>query len=273
MSKGALLFAYNNPKTDYYSMAVATAKRIKHFLGIPVSLVTGTASIPNGKSPDSVFDKVLIEEPDNGNVKDGAEWLNKGRFHAWRLTPYDETLLIDVDYVVNSDKLLKVFDIYDDFMCHDTTSFLMVPDAEQEYMSKFSFNTLWATIVVFKKNKRTRHIFQAMEMIQKNYDHYANLHNFIGGMYRNDYALTLALRIVNGHSDNKRDIIPWNLLHVGKNTTVLHRQGFDDEFNTTFEVTYDNHKNGKIKKEYIYVKDTDFHMMNKGNFNNIIKRI
>ena len=32
--------------------------------------------------------------------------------------------------------------------------------------------------------------------------------------------LTLALKIVNGHSDVPSDYIPWSLVHVGKNTSV-----------------------------------------------------
>ena len=36
MTKGALLFAFNSPKYNYYEMAVATAKRINHFLDLPV---------------------------------------------------------------------------------------------------------------------------------------------------------------------------------------------------------------------------------------------
>ena len=106
-------------------------------------------------------------------------------------------------------------------------------------------------------------------MVQKNYDHYCNIHSFVGGLYRNDYALTLALRIANGHSDNKRDIIPWNLIHVGKNTSIYRNS--DDEFNTEYTVMYDQWQRGKVRKEYITMKDCDFHVMNKENFMELIK--
>jgi hypothetical protein len=106
-------------------------------------------------------------------------------------------------------------------------------------------------------------------MVQKNFDHYSNLHGFVAGTYRNDYALTLALNIVNGHSKNKQDIIPWNLVHVGKNTQ-LHKNN-EDEFDTEFTVMYDNWQRGKIRKEYITLKNFDFHVMNKENFLEIIK--
>jgi hypothetical protein len=106
-------------------------------------------------------------------------------------------------------------------------------------------------------------------MVQKNYEHYGNIHNFIGGVFRNDYALTLALRIANGHTSLKRDVIPWNLVHVGNKNIHIYRNN-DDEFNTEYTVIYDNWSRNKIRKEYITLKDMDFHVMNKENFMELI---
>ena len=267
MSRGAILFAFNSPKFNYYDMAVATAKRANHFLDLPVTVVTDEKSLP--EQTEYLFDKTIVVQPDKDNIREHQVWINKGRFQAYGLSPYDETLLLDTDYMVNSNKLLRTFDIYDDFCCHDTTSFLMQPTATQEVLSAYSLKTLWATVVTFKKTKRSKQIFDCLEMVQKNYDHYCNIHSFVGGLYRNDYALTLALRIANGHSDNKRDIIPWNLIHVGKNTSIYRNS--DDEFNTEYTVMYDQWQRGKVRKEYITMKDCDFHVMNKENFMELIK--
>lgn len=265
MSKGAMLFAFNSPKFDYYKMAVATAKRINHFLDLPVTIVTDDKSVTDTTYS---FDKTITITPDKNNIREGAVWINKGRYQAFEYSPYDETILLDTDYMVNSSKLLNVFDYYDDFCCHDTTSFLMQPGVAQEVLSGYSYKTLWATVVAFKKTKRAEQIFQCLEMVQKNYDHYGNIHSFVGGVYRNDYALTLALRIANGHSTNKQDIIPWNLVHVGKNTSIYRND--TDPLNTEYTVMYDNWQRGKIRKEYITIKDMDFHVMNKENFMELI---
>ena len=88
-------------------------------------------------------------------------------------------------------------------------------------------------------------------------------------MFRNDYALTLALRIANGHTSLKRDVIPWNLVHVGNKNIHIYRNN-DDEFNTEYTVIYDNWSRNKIRKEYITFKDMDFHVMNKENFMELI---
>jgi hypothetical protein len=266
MNKGALLFAFNSPKYNYYEMAVATAKRINHFLDLPVTVVTDVSSIPDNR--DYVFDNTITITPDKNNRRDWGIWINKGRYQAFELSPYSETLLLDTDYMVNSTKLLTTFDLPTDFCCHDTTSFLMHPGVPQEMLSVYSFNTLWATVVNFKRTKRVEQIFDCLKLIQNNFEHYANMHGFISSTFRNDYALTLATRIANGHGMPIEDIIPWNLVHVGKNTSV-HRNN-DTEFNTEYTVMFDNWQRGKIRKEYNTIKDTDFHVMNKENFMELI---
>ena len=262
MTRGVILFAFNSPKYNYYEMAKHTAKRVEHFLKLPVTLVTDDESMPNNQY--DLWDKVIKITPDKNNFRDWGMWINKGRYMAYELSPYDETLLLDVDYVVNSDKLLTLFEIDSDFCCHNRTNFLMHPGAPQELLSVYSYETLWATVVKFRKSERAEQIFNCLEMVQKNYDHYANIHNFIAGVYRNDYALTLALRIANGHSVNPSDFINWDLVHVGKNTQVY--KNTEEEFNTEYTVMFDNWQRGKIRKEYITIKDMDFHLMNKDLF-------
>lgn len=266
MTRGAVLFAFNSPKFNYYRMAEFTAKRINHFLELPVTIVTDENSLP--ENPEYNFDNIILEEPNKDNFRDWGQWINKDRYKAYNLSPYDETLLLDVDYVVNSNKLLKAFDTYTDFACHDTTEFLMQPNLPQEMLSVYSYNTLWATAVIFKKTTKAKQVFECLEMVQKNFDHYANIHNFINVTFRNDYALTIALNIVNGHLKEKSNVIPWNLIHIGKNTKVFKNN--NDLYDTEYTIMFDNWKRGKIKKEYIVVKDMDFHMMNKENFTEIV---
>jgi hypothetical protein len=267
MNRGALLFAFNSPKFNYFSMAEATAKRINHFLDLPVTVVTDTDSLP--KNSTYTFDKVITTTPDKNNIRDWGIWINKGRYQAFEFSPYDETILLDTDYMVNSNSLLKTFELPTDFCCHDTTSFLMQPGVAQEQLSSMSFQTLWATVIRFNKTTRAEQIFGCIEMVQKNFKHYAQIHGFIANTFRNDYALTLALRIINGHMSTASDIIPWNLTHIGKNTSVY--RDSEDEFNTQYTVMYDNWKRGKIRKEYITIKDFDFHVMQKENFMELIK--
>lgn len=263
MSKGVLLFAFNSDTVDYMAMAVATAKRANQYLNLPVTVVTDKST--DMSKYEYNFDHVLYQTADKSNyTTEDNVWINKGRYNAYNLTPYDETLLIDTDYLINSDKLLKPFELYDDFMCHINTGFLMIPEEQQELVSDHSFPTLWATVIYFKKTTKTKSIFECMKMVQENYSHYQQLYNMTVPSFRNDFALTIALRIVNGQKNDISNYIPWKLIHVGKNTQVYR------ESDTKYTIIYDQWKYGKIRKEYIVVEDTDFHMMNKKNFMELV---
>lgn len=266
MTKGAILFAFNSPYYDYYKMAEFTAKRINHFLNLPVTLVTSKESLSSSTGYN--FDQIVILEADSSNTLNGKTWLNKGRFNAYDLSPYDETLLLDVDYVVNSTTLLKTFDLGTDFCCHETINYLMSQYNIKEMIALNSLPNLWATVINFKKTKRANQIFDCLKMIQQNYEHYANIHNLDTETFRNDFALTLAWRIVNGHSHVQTDIIPWNLTHLGKKTKVYNNN--EKQFNTEYTIVYDNYIKNKLRKEYIIIKDMDFHVLNKNIYMEIL---
>lgn len=263
MTRGVLLFAFNSPDYNYFKMAEFTAKRINHFLNLPVTLVTDKTSLESNTGYN--FDKIITVDSDSSNNFQGRVWLNKGRYRCFELTPYDETLLLDVDYVVNSDRLLQTFNLMTDFCCHQHISYLMDEHNKTEkFNNELSISTLWATVVTFKKTNRTKQIFECLKMIQENYSHYGNIHRFAVDTYRNDYGLTLAWNIVNGHSYVKSDIIPWNLIHIGPKTYVYKNSNYT--YNTQYTIIYDKWMKGKIKKEYIIIKDMDFHIINKDIF-------
>lgn len=256
--KGVLLFAFNNDIVDYYEMAVKTAKRVNHFLNLPVTIVTDEKSLPHTQKYN--FDKTILAPADTSNIRDKQLWLNKGRHRAYELSPYDETILLDTDYLVNSNKLLTIFYLYDEFMCPNHTSFLLNSNHTQEQISIHSFNTLWATLIVFKKTNRVKQLFDCLHMVEKNYMHYVSLYNMVSTMYRNDYGLTIANRIVNGQLENKQDYIPWSLPHVSNDVKVYKNN--DTQFNTEYTLLKE--------KQYLIVKDIDFHMMGKTNFMELV---
>jgi hypothetical protein len=250
MTRGVLMFAFNNGVTDYFEMAVRTAKRANQFLHLPVTVVTDYNTIT--ENYDNPFDSIIIQTSDISNIKDKIVWINKGRHKAYELSPYDETLVLDTDYLINSDTLLQPFQMYDDFMCHTNTSFIMIDNRVEKVSNKF-IETAWATVIYFKKTNRVKQIFECMEMIQNNYQHYINVFDLSSSMYRNDYSLTMALWIVNGHTRNQQDYIPWTLLHLNKEIKA-------------YKVTDTEYVFLNDKQKYIRLKDTDFHLLDKTNF-------
>jgi hypothetical protein len=266
MKRGALLFAFNNDAIDYYTMAVKTAKRINHFLNLPVTIVTDKTT-PNNNYQ---FDKVINVAGDLSNFRDEKIWINKGRYQAYQFSPYDETLLLDTDYLVNSDKLLSAFDYCEDFCFHQNAKYLMFKEAGSDLIGTNTFLTYWATVIVFKKTHRSNLLFDFIKMVQDNYTHYVTLHNCFSTQYRNDYALTIAARTLNGHIRDKSNFIPWDLLHVSNELQLFSKS--DKQFNTEFVSVLKTMSDPfePEKTTYLEVKDTDLHMLSKKNFLEVV---
>lgn len=256
--RGVLLFAFNSPTVDYFRMAEYTAKRANKFLGLPVSVVTDTNT--DLSAYEYQFDNVIIVDSDNSNSRSQEVWINKGRCQAYDLTPYDETLLIDTDYMINSNQLNKLFEFYDDFMVPNKVSYVMFDRAAPEMLSEKSAESLWATVIAFRKTEKVKHIFQMMSMVQDNYPHYVQLHNILGYTFRNDFALTIALRTIYGQTEDHSNYMPWNLLHANKEVTI-HRK--TDTSYIAFKTTYIR---GKERTEFCMLNDTDFHCLSKETF-------
>jgi len=263
MTTGAVIFAFNNEKIDYVAMAAWSAKNIQKHLNIPVCLVTDTP--PND---DSVFDQVLLtgvpsELTNTRNFSDvgNVTWHNLNRMDAYTLTPYNQTLVLDADYVVASNQLQSVLDSTEDFMCHrtayDVTGLQTFDDLN--VFGQNQFPMWWATVMMFRTSERARLIFESMQMIRDNWTHYRNLYANPRSTYRNDHALSIALNIENGHTLKTTDI-PWRLASL----TPEHRltQLDQDRYRVDF-VTAD-------KKQRWIELTTDFHAMGKQQLGDIV---
>lgn len=257
MKRGIILFAHNTEATDYYAMAAATARRLNRFLDLPVSIITDRNSVTDRSY---TFDRTFFIEPDSSNTRKKSTWINKGRYQAFELTPYDNTLLLDTDYMVNSRRLLDLYSLPSDFVCHDRTYWIAQnhPAESLNPGCEIGIKSLWATVVRFDKTNRVAQIFGMMEQIQKNYEHYSNIYGFLPYTYRNDYALTIAHKTVNGHIQPREDFIPWPLVHVSNELHV------DRDADTRYTVKFMHGQ--PAKAGYIQVKDMDFHMLGKKNF-------
>ena len=120
MTTGALIFAFDNEQTDYIAMAAWSAERIRRHLKIPTAVITDCKD----SSRLTKFDRVIVADPVKGGMrffddyKQTLTWYNAGRVDAYTLTPWDQTLVLDADYVVCSDQLTTVIDSTQDFLSH-----------------------------------------------------------------------------------------------------------------------------------------------------------
>ena len=266
MTTGALIFAFNNETTDYVKMAAWSAERVRHFLQIPVAVVT---DLDAGDPRVSGFDRVITTHATTGGTRwfeDYAatvSWHNAGRTDACNLSPWDQTLVLDSDYVVSSNSLAKYFDAPQDFLAFREAYNLADPRAE--FMSTFGRNRFpmwWATVMLFRKSPTAQYIFDCMTMIKSNWQHYRELYGISEKHYRNDYALSIALGIVSGHT-LQVDSFPGSLASVMPDAELL-RISPDPEF---WELRYRNAQN---KLHRFGWTGLDFHAMGKSYLEAII---
>ena len=99
MSNGICLVAQNNKKTDYVRQAYALAlSALSQNPRLNISLIT------NNKIPltyKKVFDKI-IDIP-WGDLAENSQWKIENRWKVYHMTPYQNTIVLDVDMLVLDD--------------------------------------------------------------------------------------------------------------------------------------------------------------------------
>ena len=189
MSNGAVIFAQNNVLIDYIKLAVFAANRIKQFLDIPVSIITDNKDWLLQSYPDHPFDQV-IEIPFERDYfqrkfHDGSlsskvlEWKNLSRGQVYDLTPYDKTLVIDSDYILNSSVLKPAFDLDYDLQIYKKSFDLAGWRSTDEFerINCYSIPFYWATAFVFQKSQVTESFFDLIFYIKTNWLYFRRLYS------------------------------------------------------------------------------------------------
>jgi hypothetical protein len=247
---GVLLFAYDNESVKYTELAKLCALLVrKHLPNTGVTLVTDNLI-------EGPFDDVIILEAGDSNHRTfrtpngGTEevtWHNKTRPQAYDLTPYEKTLLLDVDYLMFNNSLQWLFQSDKELICHNIAYDITDKDSfiDDKLLHWSSIPMLWATVLYFTKNDTAREFFNLVKLVQDNYQYYYNLYNFKMGPYRNDYAISIAYNLL-------------NLEHYLLDPLfTLPSQYSIDTVREDGVVTY------MFDDKVSYVKNTNIHVMNK----------
>jgi len=269
MTLGAIIFAQNNEVIDYTKLAVFSAKRVRQFLNIPVSLVTDNANYLKTKYPDHPFDQIIeIEFTDNNQTKnfyDGSfssrklSWKNQSRSNIYDLTPYDRTLVIDSDYILNSNILQSALTNDYDFQIYKDSFDLAVDREHAEFLriNQYSVPFYWATVFVFQKNSITKAFFDLVSYIKENWSYFRLLYNISNPLYRNDFAFSIAIHIMNGKTNSNFAVdLPGKMTYITDEDILVSADGTKMKFLT---------QKKNYLGEYIAVKthSMDVHVINK----------
>jgi hypothetical protein len=221
-SKGVLYFVFDTDQFLYSKIAEQSAKLVKKFLGLPITIITDQQT-----NIDFDVDNIIRVNTDNeitntrysSSVGHNTSWRNGYRYLAYALSPYDETFVLDIDYLVLNNNLLKLSETSLDYCLYKNNQYIDLETNHVETMGIFSLPYLWATAIFFRKTKASELLFDLVKRVQFNYSYYRALYNISAGNYRNDYAFTIADNVLKGYQLTAH--IPWNLKTVTKNIKNL----------------------------------------------------
>ena len=132
-------------------------------------------------------------------------FYNIDRCDAYDISPYDETILIDADYLIMSDVLNNCWGHDNKLMMNWKYQDIMTDrdDPTLRRLSPFGITMYWATVVYFKKGTHAKMIFDTWRSVYKNYAFYSELFGFNKAPFRNDYAMSIAHQMCNGYSNTQ----------------------------------------------------------------------
>lgn len=204
-----MAFAFNTDTTDYVSIAQRTLKLASNTLELPYTLITD--SFYNYKNTRHDID-----------TNQFVQWRNAGRCLAYDASPYNETIVIDVDYLMFDSNILKVFECDWDYQLMRRANGLT--QQFPETMGPNSLPYVWATVFAFRKTPRAKMFFDLVRRVQDNYTYYRELFNVKERNFRNDYAFAIADVILNGYTINTTGI-PGPMQHVDQPIDSITAQG------------------------------------------------
>ena len=244
MTQGVLLFCFDTEHTRYHKILERCVALIKKNLKLEITVVTNFDTFKKIKPIGFINYKFI--EPELGNTKLGKTWNNVDRHLAYELSPYDKTIVMDIDYFCYTDNLLQLF---------DTDYNFLLPNKAHDLSNRNSFDhrrfslipMVWATVLYFKKNKKVEQIFQMVKYVKKWYPYFIELYRIRAKNLRNDYVFAIALQQLKGFVGY--DTLPFTLATLPPDCEVL---SFQDE-----GVVW------KYNDKISFVEQQDVHILNK----------
>tara|TARA_Y100001938_G_scaffold151083_1_gene245782 strand:+ start:5758 stop:6507 length:750 start_codon:yes stop_codon:yes gene_type:complete len=244
MTKGILLFCFDTKDFEYHKILEKCVHLLKKNLKLEITVVTNFETFKKIKPLGFINYKFI--EPEVGNKKNGLDWKNVDRHMAYELSPYDTTLVMDIDYFVYTDNLKQLLDTKYDFLISKHAYDLTNRDVFDLRRSSM-IDMVWATVFVFRKTKKSKMIFDMVKYVKKYYGYFLDLYRIRDRRFRNDYAFAIALEQLNGFISY--DTMPLTLSTLPPDCKIVKMS------DTGIAWQYDSNLN--------YIENQDVHVLNK----------
>lgn len=218
---GVCFFAYNNPKIDYLQLAHIAAAYVKQNMkNNNTCLVTDDGTL--GWLEQSIdkewhrecFDDIIITDaPTGGSLRKhydspwtefSAPFLNNNKNEIINFTPYERTLLVDIDYFIQNDFYDYIFDTDIPIAMHQHTRYLehVPPYLNEIELNEAGIHHWWSTVVYFDQSKESKIFFDIWGHVKENWDYYALLYQFPPRLFRTDFCVSIAAHMLNGYNND-----------------------------------------------------------------------
>jgi len=217
--QGVCFFVYNNNQLDYVDLLMLAARYVKEYLKLPVCMITDNGTYnwmlesQSESDIDTYIDYIKItndEFKDNLRTHKDSPWSeftaqfqNSNKHKIWEYSPFEQTLLMDTDYIVKNDFLLQSFNNPGVSMYNNAVSARNDPPHRNEVLLYPSgIKMWWSTVVYFDRSEFSKMFFDLWDHVADNYEFYQFLYNFPGGLFRTDYCVSIAVHILNGMEES-----------------------------------------------------------------------
>lgn len=285
MNKGVLLFAHDNQAFPYHRLVPIVTWFVKMHLNVPVALVTDEITkerldnIPGSHLVDDIQlvghrenNARRVYQNSNGTEKEVGVFKNKSRTNIYDLTPFDETIFMDLDYLVMNDSLNRVWGSDAPVRMNYRMEALRANHLNNEqYLSSWGIPMYWSTVLYFRKCPEAEVMFHGLQEIKKQYRFYADLYGFPHQMFRNDIALSIAAHCMNdgvgpqGVQHSVRALPEPELLFAWEDQPLLQAEGDRMWFVGSTE--------NKRKSHVSYTKGQSVHVVNKHSILDVMEPI
>ncbi len=214
MTKGLLFHAENNEKINYVELAIASSLMAKSRMDVPTALVADKESMltVDNNLLNMAFEEIIVIPPTklkqerlyySSEIQKRLSFNNENRINIYDYTPFDETLILDVDYLVYDDSLNVVWGNEHLMISSEAITVLNNPLGlfDQRLFDK-GIKMRWATVFYFQKGPMAKQFFKLVKEVRKNYSYYIHIYQTRYKYYRNDYTFSIAAHMLNDFNDN-----------------------------------------------------------------------
>ena len=206
-SRGILALASNTDTVDYVSIATQTLALAGRQLGIEHRVIELAAPLGWKNSRKDVDTNTMVS------------WNNHSRWSVYQHSPWDETIVIDADYLVMTDSLNLLFASQADYLLCSNN---IMQDNE---LPQCGLPDTWGTVLFFRKTEKSQCFFELLQRIERNYHYYRAMFSVRDRNYRNDYAMAMADLIINAQQTHAGTRMPWSIVTIEHEVTDIDANG------------------------------------------------